>query len=241
LYSSDDPVWYLHSLNDDKEIEIAGFILACFAYGRVDIMNNFTDSLFKRIRGSIYEFTVNFGKRDKQYFNHLQYRFNNGNDISYLFRQIQKAYLDYGSLKELFLTDYSSEDKNILKPLNYFTCFLKKNVPEDSGFHYLVPDSSKNSACKRLNLFLRWMVRKDEIDMGIWGGEVDKSKLIIPVDIHVYRISKQLNLVNRNSCDMKYAIELTNKLKEFDPEDPVKYDFALCHIGIENKKPPTIF
>jgi uncharacterized protein (TIGR02757 family) len=84
------------------------------------------------------------------------------------------------------------------------------------------------------------MVRKDEIDIGIWGREVDKSKLIIPVDTHVYRISKYLKLIKRSSCDMKFALELTNELKKFDPADPVKYDFALCHIGMENKKPQLI-
>ena len=77
------------------------------------------------------------------------------------------------------------------------------------------------------------MVRKDSIDTGLWSREVDKAKLIIPVDTHVYRVSQKLGLVRRKSCDMKYAIELTNKLKEFDPKDPVKYDFALCHIGVD--------
>jgi uncharacterized protein (TIGR02757 family) len=77
------------------------------------------------------------------------------------------------------------------------------------------------------------MIRKDEIDFGIWGKEVDKSKLIIPVDTHVYRVSRQIGLMKRNSCDIKFAIELTEKLKAFDPEDPVKYDFALCHSDLD--------
>ncbi|MBK7158711.1 MAG: DUF2400 family protein [Ignavibacteria bacterium] len=94
-----------------------------------------------------------------------------------------------------------------------------------------MPSPVNNSACKRLNLYLRWMIRKDEIDTGIWSGSFDKAKLIMPVDTHIYRVSKYLGLVSRNSCDLKFAIELTKELKKFDSSDPVKYDFALCHLG----------
>ncbi|MBK7447136.1 MAG: DUF2400 family protein [Ignavibacteria bacterium] len=98
-----------------------------------------------------------------------------------------------------------------------------------------MPSPVNNSACKRLNLYLRWMIRKDEIDTGIWSGSFDKAKLIMPVDTHIYRVSKHLGLVSRNSCDLKFAIELTKELKKFDSSDPVKYDFALCHLGIEGR------
>ena len=157
----------------------------------------------------------------------------------FLLKQLRQAISEYGSLKNLFLKGYSKEDDNILTGLYNFTDYLKKGIRADSKFHYLIPDSRKNSTCKRLNLFLRWMVRKDEIDPGLWSSNISTSKLIMPVDTHVYRISRQLNIIDRKSYDMKFAVELTEKLKEFDPEDPVKYDFALCHIGIDTRMNST--
>ncbi len=235
-YSSDDPVWLIHEINDEKNTELTAFIFSCFAYGRVDIMNEFLNKLLARLNGNMYEFTVNFDDRkDKKHLVNLYYRFNISNDLVFLFKQLRQAISDYGSLKSLFLKGYSGADDNILNGLYNFTDYLKKGIKANSKFHYLIPDSRKNSTCKRLNLFLRWMVRNDEIDPGLWSSEISKSKLIIPVDTHVYRISRQLNLIDRKSCDMKFAIELTQKLKEFDRNDPVKYDFALCHIGIDTR------
>jgi uncharacterized protein (TIGR02757 family) len=161
------------------------------------------------------------------------YRFNTEQDFIDLIFSLQTIIKQYGSLKSLFLKHYSSSHENILPALDKFTSEIRNTGKHSKSFDYLIPDVSKNSTCKRLNLFLRWMVRKDSIDTGLWGREVEKSKLIIPVDTHVYRVSQKLGLVRRKACDIKYAIELTNKLKEFDPLDPVKYDFALCHIGVD--------
>jgi uncharacterized protein (TIGR02757 family) len=239
-YSSEDPVWSLHKINDEKNKELTAFIFSCFAYGRVDIMNEFLNTLSARLNSNMYEFTVNFDeKKDKKYVANLYYRFNVSNDLVFLFKQLRQAISDYGSLRNLFLKGYSEDDDNILSGLYNFTDYLKKGIKSNSKFHYLIPDSRKNSTCKRLNLFLRWMVRKDEIDPGLWSSDISTSKLIMPVDTHVYRISHQLKIINRKSCDMKFAIELTQKLKEFDPKDPVKYDFALCHIGIDARMNST--
>ncbi|MCY7360956.1 MAG: TIGR02757 family protein, partial [Ignavibacteria bacterium] len=122
---------------------------------------------------------------------------------------------------------------NILPSLKIFTSELNKVERKNTNYKYLIPLTENNSACKRLNLYLRWMVRKDEIDTGIWKDKIDKSKLIMPVDTHIYRVSQKLKLIKRKSCDMKFAVELTERLKSFDAADPVKYDFALCHFGID--------
>jgi len=236
LYSTDDPVWYLHNLARNRDIEIAGFFISCFSYGRIDLINKFTHDFLGKINNRIFEFTVNFEKKDAKYFKNFYYRFNKKEDLVYLFISLKRAIIKFGSLKNLFLQNYSNNNLNIIPALNYFTEYLKERVPVKSKFHYLIPDSAKNSTCKRLNLFLRWMVRDDKIDLGIWGNEINKSKLIIPVDTHVYRVSRYLGLIDRKSCDMKFALELTEKLKEFDKKDPVKYDFALCHIGIDKFK-----
>lgn len=148
---------------------------------------------------------------------------------------LQTALIKFGSLKTVFLDGYSESHENIIPALTHFSEKLRSFVKPAKNFEYLIPPVTRNSTCKRLNLFLRWMVRKDNIDFGFWGREVNPSKLIIPVDTHVYKVALKLGLVKRKSCDMKFAIELTNKLKQFDPEDPVKYDFALCHIGIDKK------
>ena len=99
----------------------------------------------------------------------------------------------------------------------------------------MFPLPEKGSACKRMNLFLRWMVRKDELDFGLWN-EIEKKKLVIPVDTHIARICKTLKLTKRKNVSWKMAEEITEKLKIFDPDDPVKYDFAICHIGIRKLK-----
>ena len=142
---------------------------------------------------------------------------------------------NYDSLQNLFIENYNEDQINILPALNKFTENLNEFSDSETYHGYLIPLSKNGSTCKRLNLYLRWMVRStgiDKIDLGIWD-KVDKSKLIMPVDTHIYKVSRKLKLVNRNTCDMKFALELTNKLKKFDPDDPVKYDFAMCHAGID--------
>lgn len=231
-HSSKDPVWNLHRFSDEKDIEIAGLIISCYSYGQVDQINRFVNSFFERINWKPYEFTKNYQHiKDKKLLKKLYYRFNDENDLANLILGIQKVLEEYGSLKNLFLKLYNEDEVNIKAPLYFFSKSITNNK-----LTYLLPDISKNSTAKRLNMYMRWMVRKDEIDLGIWGDKIITSKLIMPVDTHTYKISRKLGLVSRKSCDLKFAIELTEKLKEFDANDPVKYDFALCHLGIDKIK-----
>ncbi|MFA5405140.1 MAG: TIGR02757 family protein [Ignavibacteria bacterium] len=233
-YSSDDPVWFLHNFTSEKDIEVMGLIASCYSYGQIGVFKKFIEEFLNRIDNEPFEYVMKYKyKNEKKRLSGMDYRFNNANDLMNLIENIRVNILKYGSLLNLFLVKYSEDDENILNALKYFSGSMrKKYVSNLKGYDYLVPDVSKGSTSKRLNLFLRWMVRKDEIDLGIWSREVDKSKLIMPVDTHVYRVSREMKLVERNTCDMKYAIELTEKLKEYDPADPVKYDFALCHNDI---------
>lgn len=236
-YSSKDPVWILHRFSDAKDIELIGLITAAFAYGSVDQINSFVDALLIKIGNKPYEFTINFSKRkDKKFLKDLYYRFNSHLDISDMFSSLNEVLIKYGSLKGLFMNYYDNSHINIIPALSGFTNELNRKFKnkKERYFHYLFSNPQNKSTCKRMNLYLRWMVRKDEIDTGLWN-EVHTSKLIMPVDTHIARISKKLRLVNRKSIDLKFAIELTKKLKTFDPVDPVKYDFALCHIGIDKK------
>lgn len=234
-HSSKDPVWILHRFTEPRDIELIGFIVSCYTYGQVDVINAFIERLLKITGSNIYEFTVNFSKsKDKKLLAGMYYRFNTGEHLISLFDILKKAAIKYGSLNELFLKGYKEDDENIVPSLSYFTRELKSPLKDRAQFKHFIPDPDANSASKRLNLYLRWMVRSDDIDTGAWKG-IDKSKLIIPLDVHVHRIARELGLVQRRSADLKFAIELTNKLKQFDPLDPVKYDFALCHIGVDRK------
>jgi len=236
-FSSKDPVWILHRFSDEKDIELIALITAAFAYGSVDQINRFIDELLQKTGGKPYEFTINFSKRkDKKHLSGLYYRFNSHYDLLDMFSSLNKALIRHGSLKEMFFSYYDPKHENIINALKGFTGELNLNIPrtENRYYHYLFSNPANNSTCKRMNLFLRWMVRKDEIDTGIWK-EIGKEKLVMPVDTHIARISKSLNLVKRKSIDLKFALELTEKLKLFEPYDPVKYDFALCHIGIDKK------
>jgi uncharacterized protein (TIGR02757 family) len=233
-YSSDDPVWFLRNFKDDLDIEVAGLISSCYAYGQIGLINRFISEFLKRVDGKPAEFILNFDlRKDVKLFNGMKYRFNSENDLINLLENIRVNLKKYGSMLNLFSVKYNGNDKYILNALRFFSDSLRigyiKNL---KAYNYLMPDVTENSACKRLNLFLRWMVRKDEIDLGIWSRKIDKSKLIMPVDVHVYRVSREMNLVSRKSCDMKFALMLTEKLKSFDASDPVKYDFALCHKDI---------
>ena len=234
VYSSDDPVRFLHKFKNENDIEIIGLIASSYAYGQIGIINKFITEFLFRIENEPYEFVKSFDlKKHGKVFEGMNYRFNNHYDLINLLQNIKVNITEYGSLLGLFKEKYSDDDENILNALTFFSDSLrKKYVSKLMGYDYLIPDVKRNSACKRLNLFLRWMVRKDDIDLGIWGKEVDKSKLIIPVDTHVYRMAKKYGFVERKSCDLKFAIELTAKLKKYDENDPVKYDFALCHDDI---------
>ncbi len=232
-HSSKDPVWHLHNLKDARDIELLGFIISCYTYGQVDLINAHIDRLLKNTGTNIYEFTVNFSKsKDKKRLQNLYYRFNTGNHLIWLFQILKKAMISNGSLNNLFLKYYNQSDDNVIPALTGFVNELKSPLKDRSSFKHFIPDPGSNSSYKRLNLYLRWMVRKDEIDLGVWKS-IETSKLIMPLDVHVHRVARHLKLVERKSADLKFAIKLTDRLKQFDPEDPVKYDFALCHIGVD--------
>jgi uncharacterized protein (TIGR02757 family) len=182
------------------------------------------------------EFAKNFDlKTDLKYFIDFRHRYTEGKDVAYLIHLIGKALLEYESLENIFLCRYSDNDNNIKPALTNFVHTLKSYIPKteenQSGINYLLPDPEKGSACKRLNLFLKWMVRPGPVDLNLWK-KISASKLIIPLDVHVARLSRKLHLVNRNTDDWKTAQEITENLKQFDPDDPVKYDFAIFGLGI---------
>jgi len=232
-----DPLQFLHLFNDEKDIEVMGLIASIFAYGSVKQIANSLNKIIEITKNEPYNFIRQFDfQKDKIRFNGLKHRFYTERDVTHLFSLIQTAYIEFGSLKNLFVKGFDKNDENVKNGVTnfseYFLNSYKKMYGDFSnGIKFMFPLPQKGSACKRMNLFLRWMVRKDELDFGLWN-EISPNKLIIPVDTHIARICKHLKLTNRKNVNWKMAEEITGKLKRFDPVDPVKYDFALCHIGM---------
>jgi uncharacterized protein (TIGR02757 family) len=213
-----DPIMIAKKHND----EYIALIAALFAYGNVKAILKFLNS----IDFSFFE----TGKIQ----NNLYYRFQTKEDVKEFFKTLYLMKKEY-SLNELFLKGYNKE-KNIIDGLREIIKTIYKINPYTSkGYEFLIgkipPKKTKGvSPYKRWNMFLRWMVRDSEPDLGLWRG-IKKSDLIIPLDTHTHKVSLNLELLKRKSYDLQSAIELTNALKQFDPVDPLKYDFALYRIG----------
>lgn len=231
-----DPLQFPHLFKNEKDIEVMAFIASVFAYGNVKQIINSLNKFFILCDKKPYDFINKFSLKKTSTENSLIHRFYTGQDINQLFHLLHLAYQESGSLKKIFLSGYDQGDANVKQDItNFSNFFLEKSQKEfgalSRGIKFMFPLPEKGSACKRMNLFLRWMVRKDELDFGLWK-EIPTSKLVIPVDTHIARICKQLKLTKRKNVSWKMAEEITQNLKKFDPDDPVKYDFALCHIGM---------
>ena len=230
-----DPLQFPHLFMDEKDIEVMAFIASVFAFGNVKQIVNSLNRFLVIANNQPYRFIQTLSMNNALTSNFI-HRFYSTDDILHLFQLLNAVYNEFGLLKKLFLSGYNETDNNVKNAItNFSNFFLQKAQNEfgilSRGLKFIFPLPEKGSACKRMNLFLRWMVRNDELDFGLWG-EVPTSKLIIPVDTHVARICKQLKLTKRKNVSWKMAEEITENLKKFDLNDPVKYDFAICHIGM---------
>ncbi len=227
-YVYPDPLQFLYDYQNFSDIEIVGLICSSFAYGRVNNIISFLEKILKIIE-SPYDFIVNIDEKNiKKIFKKFKYRFTTSEEIVDFFLIIKKVINNHYSLYKLFLKVYNKH-KNIEKAVRDFIekCYCYSN----GSLKTLLPNYKKNSAFKRFFLFLRWMVRNDEVDLGIWE-KIPKQELIIPLDIHMYKIAKMINFTSRRTADLKTAIEITQNFKNINPDDPVKYDFVLTRFGI---------
>jgi uncharacterized protein (TIGR02757 family) len=236
---SPDPLQFLHLFNDSMDIEVMGIIASVFAYGNVKQIINTVKKILIIAENKPYMFVKEFNRKNLKFkLKNLKHRFYTESDIVILFSLMCDVYNEYGTLKKLFMKSYNSQDETIKKSLSGLSNNLILRA-EDRGINgklspgvkFMFPSPENGSACKRMNLFLRWMIRKDVLDFGLWN-EIPSGKLIIPVDTHVARICKALKLTAKKNVNWTMAEEITKNLKKFDQDDPVKYDFAICHIGM---------
>ena len=228
-FIKDDPVQFIHRFGTKKDIELAGFIASLLAYGnRVQFIKKLDDLIINRVQNEPLNFVLNF---EPKMIGDFSYRFGKPNDFISIFKILRELYSSSDGLEELFR--HGHEQGRIFETVvDYFYARADKNVGH--GFYHMIPNPYNGGAMKRMCMFLRWMVRKSCVDKGIWTF-MKPSELYIPLDVHVGRISRQMGLLKRNVNDFKAVEELTNQLKEFCPEDPVKYDFALFAYGVNNK------
>lgn len=230
-FIKDDPIQFPHKFSDKKDIEIAGFISSLVAYGSRKVFIKKLDSLFEIAQNEPLNFILNFEPKLLGGFN---YRFGKPNDFAEIFSIMRELYEHDGGLSELFKYSYGKfgtlTDSNFFKTItDYFYSRVKNGVGQ--GFYFMIPNPENGGAMKRMNMFLRWMVRKPPVDFGIWDF-IPTSELLIPLDVHVARVSREMGLLKRSSNDFKAVLELTDNLKQFDSNDPIKYDFATFGYGV---------
>lgn len=240
---ANDPLSFCHRYPDPADQEVAAVIASAFAYGNVAIILRTLESIFVEMGPSPRRYVENFEpKQGLRTFSGFKHRFNDGRDLCALLWAVRLMIKQAGSIEAFFLRGLVADAEDLTEALNsysaavlkqdYSPVFGAKTIPANSYFPFFFPAPVSGSACKRLCMFMRWMVRPaDNIDLGLWQG-ISAAKLIIPVDTHIQRISRYLGFTRRKSADWRMAREITAALRQFDPSDPVKYDFSLAHLGI---------
>jgi len=240
-----DPIRSPASYERPEDREVAAWIGSAFAYGRVETILGSVARILRPLGprpatalDSVHDFR-RFAREELAGFRH---RFHSASDASALLHAIAMARAEAGSVRAFFEREYRPEDRDVgpllsrvvarLLAFDYRPAIGRRTLPRDSPVRFFFPDPASGSACKRWNLYLRWMVRKDALDFGLWPG-IPASRLVIPTDTHVHRVARRLGFTRRKAADWKTAREITDRLARFDPQDPVRYDYALCRIGEE--------
>ncbi len=232
-FLADDPLCVPHSFEKKEDIEISAFLTATIAWGnRKSIINN-AYSLMDLMEGEPYRFVTEFDPHKTNTLSKFVHRTFNGEDLEYFIRGLQNIYTHHGGLETVF-TNFAEEHS--LQPAisSFKKIFFELPHPKRSTKH--ISDPSKGSAAKRINMFLRWMVRSNStgVDFGLWQN-LSPAQLSCPLDVHSGRVARKLGLLSRNQNDAKSVVELDTRLRLLDPVDPVKYDFALFGLGVFEK------
>jgi len=238
-YVHPDPLEFLYDYPDPLDREIVGLIASSLAYGRVAQILKSVSIILEKMQPSPRGFiTGSSAKKLRSAFSGFKHRFTTGEEMASMLLKTRELIEQHGSLYRSFLTDLDKDHESIMPALSSFVKrFNNSNTDPKSS---LMPDPDRGSACKRLNLFLRWMVRKDDVDPGGWDG-IPASKLVIPLDTHMYRICGSLKMTCRRQADMQTAMEITEYFRKISPEDPVRYDFSITRLGIRSDADPADF
>ncbi len=227
-----DPLEFLYPYEKICDREIVALVASSLAYGKVTQILKSVSFVFERMTPSPSVFLKRASLETiQQTFSGFKHRFTTSQQLSSMLFGVKRVLEGHGSLHACFMRGLNDDDDTVLPALTSFAGELSLCAGRSLG--HLVPAPERGSACKRLNLFLRWMVRRDEVDIGGWEN-VPASKLIVPVDTHMHRICLSLGLTTRKQADMRTAMEITDAFRAMAPEDPVRYDFSLTRLGIRD-------
>jgi uncharacterized protein (TIGR02757 family) len=245
---SKDPVQFVHHYDDPRDREVAGLIVSAFAYGNVKSILATARQALAFLGNRPAQAVAAFDPRkDARRLRKFYHRFNTSRDLGVFFWMIRCQLEQYGSLENAFLAGLAPNDTDTGGALTRFSAAMLGTGYEQFyptgelrrriGVRFLLPSPADGSACKRMNLYLRWMVRpSDGVDSGTWH-RVRPDQLVIPLDTHIARISSYIGLTELKSPGWSMALDITNSLRRLDGSDPLKYDFALCHLGIAGNCP----
>ncbi|OPX41128.1 MAG: TIGR02757 family protein [Desulfobacteraceae bacterium 4484_190.3] len=234
-----DPLEFLYDYEDLRDREIVGLIASSLAYGRVFQINRSGSIILDRMTPSPFGFLeVASMESLLRTFSSFKHRFTTGEEIAAMLFGMKNVIMKYGSLYACFKAGFINNGESILPAITEFVEELSSvfNCRSNS----LLPSPAKGSACKRINLFLRWMVRRDDVDPGGWD-DIPPSELVIPLDTHMHKICLAFGFTKRKQADMKTALEITDAFRKIAPHDPVRYDFSLTRLGIREDMNITSF
>ncbi len=227
-----DPISIPHSFSVKQDIEITGFFASIFAWGQRKTIINKSFELVERMGGEPYKFILNHSDEDLKGLLGFKHRTFNDTDLLYFVDFLNRHYTQFDSLEDAFIPPTGFT--NMESALIYFeeNFFDSPHAPRRTRKHVATP--ARNSTCKRLNMYLRWMVRDDDrgVDFGLWN-RIQPKHLVCPIDVHVDRTARRFGLITRKQTDWKTAMELTENLRKLDSEDPAKYDFALFGLSVD--------
>jgi uncharacterized protein (TIGR02757 family) len=246
-YIDNDPIRIPHRfVKDAKACELVAFVTALFSYGRREAIIETVTNLFRLTDNDPVAFMENFNAaRDGKLFRHFVYRFNKAEDVVFLWQRLQWAYREFGSLENLFASRLKTPGDVKSGIAGFTDAFLGDNLPGTYGLKFLFAHPQKGGACKRFNMFLRWMVREDlepgnRVDFGLWKRALRPADLLVPLDTHVLKMNGHFGFSSRKDGSWQTAEEITRIFRLLCPEDPVKYDYALFGFSLDRRSPAEI-
>jgi uncharacterized protein (TIGR02757 family) len=239
-----DPILFLGRYEAAEDLEVVGWIASAFAYGRVETIQANVGRILEVLGprpAAALDRISDFRELASNGLAGFRHRFHGAGDAAILLFAISRARAEAGSLRAFFESELRPEDRDVgpllsrvvakIAAFDYRPVARRRKLPEESPANFFFPDPASGSACKRWNMYLRWMVRSDRLDLGLWSG-IPTDRLVIPTDTHIHLVSRRLRLTRRKTADWRTAREITDRLARIDPRDPVRYDYALCRLGI---------